>query len=174
MSDIKRGDIYYVESNYSVGSEQRAGRPAVIVSNEKNNEFSSTVELVYLTTQPKNDLPTHVQVHGTGRTSTALCEQVHTVDTQRLGNYCGCCTEQEMLNIDIALIVSLGLDMTAGVKEKVVEVPVEVVKEVIKEVPAADSGELVAVKAQLSLVQSMYNELLKQMMALQFGKAATV
>lgn len=28
MSDIKRGDIYYVESNYSVGSEQRAGRPA--------------------------------------------------------------------------------------------------------------------------------------------------
>ena len=174
MSAIKRGDIYYVESNYSVGSEQRAGRPAVIVSNEKNNEFSSTVELVYLTTQPKTDLPTHVQVHGTGRTSTALCEQVHTVDTQRLGNYCGCCTEQEMLNIDIALMVSLGLDMTAGVKEKVVEVPVEVVKEVVKEVPAADSGELVAVKAQLSLVQSMYNELLKQTMALQFGKAATV
>ena len=79
-----------------------------------------------------------------------------------------------MLNIDIALMVSLGLDMTAGVKEKVVEVPVEVVKEVVKEVPAADSGELVAVKAQLSLVQSMYNELLKQTMALQFGKAATV
>jgi mRNA interferase MazF len=174
MSDIKRGDIYYVESNYSVGSEQRAGRPAVIVSNEKNNEFSSIVELVYLTTQPKNDLPTHVQVHGTGRTSIALCEQVHTVDTQRLGNYCGCCTEQEMLNIDIALMVSLGLDVTAGVKEKVVEVPVEVVKEVIKEVPAADSGELVAVKAQLSLVQSMYNDLLRQTMTLQLGKAVTV
>lgn len=173
MPEIKRGDIYYVESYYSVGSEQRAGRPAVIVSNEKNNEFSATVELVYLTTAPKHDMATHVQVHGTGKVSTALCEQVHTVDKQRLGGFCGYCTEQEMYSIDIALMVSLGIEMTGEVKEKIVEVPVEVVKEVIKEVPAADSGELVAAKAQLAIVQQMYNDLLKQTMAAQIGKGAT-
>ena len=58
---MKRGEIYYIESTYrETGSEQRGGRPAVIVSNDKNNENSEVVEVVYMTTKPKNDLPTHV------------------------------------------------------------------------------------------------------------------
>ena len=57
---MKRGQIYYVRSNYrEEGSEQRGGRPAVIVSNDKNNANSNTVEVVYMTTKPKTDLPTH-------------------------------------------------------------------------------------------------------------------
>lgn len=56
---MKRGEIYYIESTYrETGSEQRGGRPAVIVSNDKNNENSEVVEVVYMTTKPKNDLPT--------------------------------------------------------------------------------------------------------------------
>ena len=51
---MKRGQIYYIESNHQeIGSEQRAGRPAVIVSNDKNNENSTPVEVVYMTTQQK-------------------------------------------------------------------------------------------------------------------------
>ena len=41
--DIRRGDIYYVENHQSVGFEQRAGRPAVVVSNDMNNQHSTTV-----------------------------------------------------------------------------------------------------------------------------------
>ena len=49
---FKRGEIYYIESSFATtGSEQRPGRPAVIVSNDKNNEHSTTAEVVYLTTQ---------------------------------------------------------------------------------------------------------------------------
>lgn len=163
MSEIKRGEIYYVESYYSVGSEQRAGRPAIIVSNNQNNECSHTVEVVYMTTQPKRDMPTHVTVHSSGRESIALCEQVHTVDVQRIVNYCGTCTEQEMHSVDIALLVSLGLYPSAGTTEKVVEVPVEVVKEVVKEVPLpVDESKYTAVKAQLEIVQAMYDDLLKR------------
>ena len=52
---MKRGEIYYIESTYrETGSEQRGGRPAVIVSNDKNNENSEVVEVVYMTTKPKN------------------------------------------------------------------------------------------------------------------------
>lgn len=51
---MKRGEIYYIESTYrETGSEQRGGRPAVIVSNDKNNENSEVVEVVYMTTKPK-------------------------------------------------------------------------------------------------------------------------
>ena len=42
--DIKRGDIYYIDKYPTTGSEQQAGRPAIIVSNEKNNQHSATVE----------------------------------------------------------------------------------------------------------------------------------
>ena len=69
--EFVRGSIWYVESGYSTGSEQLPGRPAIIVSNDVNNKHSSTVEMVYLTTAPKHDLPTHVTIRSTSRGSTA-------------------------------------------------------------------------------------------------------
>lgn len=167
---LLRGDIYYIEPYYSTGSEQRAGRPAVIVSNNKNNEHSNTMEVVYLTTRPKTDLPTHVTIRGTGRESIALCEQVDTVDISRFGEYCGKCTDSELANLEIALMISL--DLTSGVKEKVVEVEKEVFVEKIVEVPAAGNNEEVAelqkkltvAHAQLEIVQAMYQDLLSKTM----------
>lgn len=50
---IKRGEIYYIEPSKTLqttGSEQRPNRPGVVVSNNENNEHSSIVEIVYLTT----------------------------------------------------------------------------------------------------------------------------
>ena len=49
--EIKRGDIWYVSKDNYTGCEQAAGRPAIIVSNEKNNACAETVEVVY---QPPN------------------------------------------------------------------------------------------------------------------------
>mgnify|MGYP000672913211 CR=1 FL=1 len=54
---INRGDIFYVNPSETVGSEQRSGRPAIIVSNPLCNEHSPVVEVVYLTCQYKK--PTH-------------------------------------------------------------------------------------------------------------------
>ena len=103
--DVKRGEIYYISrGGYNTGSEQQADRPGVIVSNDKNNKNSQTLEVVYLTTQPKNELPTHCTIRSTGRVSTVLCEQIHTVAVERIGKYIGVCTAQEMQNIDIGLI----------------------------------------------------------------------
>ena len=116
MNDIKRGEMFYISrggASYN-GSEQHSDRPAVVVSNNKNNENSNVVEIVYMTTQPKTDLPTHVTVRSTGRStgriSTVLCEQVYSVSTERVGTYIGECTDKEMENIDIALMISLQLD----------------------------------------------------------------
>lgn len=103
-----RGDIYFVEKFQTFGSGQWSGRPAVIVSGDLNSH-NSTVVAVYLTTQPKRDMPTHVPIQATGIPSTAICEQVHTVDCRRLGRFCGKCSEAEMQAIDAALRVSLGL-----------------------------------------------------------------
>lgn len=112
MSELHRGEIYYISRGGASpqGCEQYPDRPAVIVSNEQNNEHSGTVEVVYMTTQPKADLPTHVTIRSTGRVSTVLCEAVYTVSIDRVQKYIGEVSEQEMQNIDVALMISLQLD----------------------------------------------------------------
>lgn len=173
-----RGEIFYVFRGTSLGSEQQAGRPAVIVSNNTGNTYSDIVEVVYLTTQPKNDLPTHVTIRSANKTSTALCEQISTVDISRIGDYINTCTAQEMEAIDRALMISLGLDEVKSdqtpkivEKEVVKEVPVEVVKEVpveiVKEVPVDNPEireQLIAEKARADQLQKMYDNLLKSIL----------
>ena len=109
--EIHRGDIFYVFKTETIGSEQQSGRPGIIVSNDSNNYSSDTVEVVYLTTQPKKDLPTHVTTRATGVTSTVLCEQITTVSIDRLGKYVGAVTDDDMAKIEEAMAVSLGLNI---------------------------------------------------------------
>ncbi len=85
---IFRGEIYYVyPSGNGVGSEQVAGRPAIVVSNDKANLYSPVLEMVYLTTKPKNSLPTHLDITSVERPSIALCEQIHSVAKSRVGGF---------------------------------------------------------------------------------------
>ena len=112
--EIFRGEIYYVyPSGGGVGSEQSAGRPAIVVSNDKANQYSPVIEMVYLTTQPKNSLPTHVDILSAPSPSMALCEQIHSVSKSRLGGFIAKCTDREMAMIDGALCVSLGIELQA-------------------------------------------------------------
>lgn len=100
----QRGDIFYIKGSENYKGGEKKNRPAVVVSNNANNRHSDRIEIVYLTTQPKADLPTHVTIRSTGTVSTALCESVNTVHEDRFENYAGKCTDQEMENIDIALM----------------------------------------------------------------------
>lgn len=106
MMDIRRGDIWYVDYEKSIGHEQRGKRPAIVVSNDVGNEYSPIVEVVWLTTAEKKMLPTHVRIAGAG---TALCEQIQTIDKDRLVEFKKCCTDKEMMRINKAMMISLGI-----------------------------------------------------------------
>lgn len=108
---VYRGEIYYVlpEGN-EVGCEQRSGRPGIVVSNNLNNKHAATVEVVYLTTKEKKPLVTHVFIGSSQLPSTAICEQITTVDKTRLNDYCGKLTQGEMEAVEVAIMASLGLD----------------------------------------------------------------
>lgn len=107
---ISRGDIVFIKDlNSAVGSEQHAGRPAIVVSNNACNEHSPVVEVVYLTTKRKRFLPTHVTLTESARSSTALCEAVYSVDKCRLSELMGMASRSTMEKIDRALLISLGI-----------------------------------------------------------------
>ena len=110
---ILRGQIYHIniDANHKpVGSEMWPDRPAIIVSNDINNQYSNTVEVVYLTTKLKRKFsPTHVKVRPRNRPSLAMCEQIHSVSKDRLGAYIDTLSESDLALIDAALMCSLGI-----------------------------------------------------------------
>lgn len=110
---VRRGQIYYVNGgpdNKPIGSEIWPDRMGLVVSADANNISSGAVEVVYLTRSFRKKVgPTHVRVISDNKKAIALCEQVHSVDKSRLGDYINSITAEEQKNIDSALILSLGL-----------------------------------------------------------------
>lgn len=158
---IRRGDVFYIESSFStVGSEQRAGRPAVVVSNDTNNEFSPTVEVVYLTTQPKHELPTHVEIYSLKRESIALCEQITSVAVERIGDYCGAVSNAEMSAIETAMLVSLGIE-TEKSREETPPTPKAIPTDTAENLAARCS----AAEARCALLQELYDSLLDKLIS---------
>jgi len=111
MNDIRRGDIYWIINEKNTGVEMSGMHPGVIVSNDKGNAIAPYVQIVYLSTQPKKPFPMHVIIKGKDavRSSIAQCEQIFTIDKERLGGFVGRCTPGELACIDEALILMLEL-----------------------------------------------------------------
>lgn len=161
MDEIKRGDIYYIVSNYQEeGSEQRAGRPAIVVSNDMCNQHSRVVEVVYLTTKPKTDLPTHIDIRSSDRPSIALCEQINSVSVDRFGDYVGTCNKYEMDMIDAALLISLGIDIVPPKVEKQPETQKR--EEPPKQAQAVPYDDYIKSQTEKDTYERLYKELLEK------------
>ncbi len=107
--DVRRGQIYLADLNPVKGSEQGGVRPVVVVQNDVGNRYSTTIIVAPITGQKKVELPTHTRLYSSGLTkeSTALLEQIRTIDKCRLIKYVGETTEDEMNEITEALRVSV-------------------------------------------------------------------
>ncbi len=109
---IRRGELYYAYLEPVIGSEQGGERPVVILQNNRGNRYSPTVIVAPLTTKlVKRTLPVHVKVTAAGLRSTSLVllEQIRTIDKQRLRQYIGEVTDEEMREIEQAVLISIGM-----------------------------------------------------------------
>jgi mRNA interferase MazF len=108
----RRGEIYMVDFNPSRGSEQAGMRPAVVVSNDVNNEHSPIVIVAALTrTIPKKAYPFAVPVEAGAlpEPGTILCNQLMTVDKTRLVRHRG--DVDESLRPALARALAVALDL---------------------------------------------------------------
>ena len=163
---IKRGDIYYISHVPTVGDEiQTAGRPGIIVSNDILNAKSEVFEVVYLTSQPKKDLPTHTTVRSSGRVSTAICEQISNVSLSRIGEYIGTVTKDEMSRIDTALMISLGIEEApeqSKMEDRAHILPQAMMIPPNSGIEPSIDAEKIECKAQLEVYKKLYFELLER------------
>lgn len=111
---VQKGEIWHIEQGDTTptGTEIWGNRPAIIVSNNSTNAKAGFVNVVYLTTANKREMPYHIKVISGGKHATALCEQIVPVDKSRIGFYIGKITDEEMLAVDKALLFSLGISNT--------------------------------------------------------------
>ena len=159
-----RGDIFYIaNSGHVVGSEQRSGRPGIIVSNDLANKHSPNVSVVYLTSQEKKPLPTHVEVI-CKVPSTALCENIQTVSKDRLGDFVKSCTTSEMEKVDKAICHALGLTVPA-------EAPV-ITEEDMKALKEAPVQLMPVEPSAAEIERNLYKNLYEQLLDRLTGKSA--
>ena len=110
---IKRGDIYlYNFGTENRGSLQSKRRAVVVVSNAKNNRFSSVILICPITSsQTKKKLPTHLKVDyknaGLLKESIVLCEQIHSIEKCKLEKFIGSLTVDDKKKLNKALEVSI-------------------------------------------------------------------
>lgn len=114
--DIYKGDIFYVNFDNSVGSEQKGVRPAVVVQNNVGNKYSSTIIVAAITSKYKcsEGMPMHIFLPSyrgiLPEDSVILCEQIKTIDRSRLLSYKGKLEHNEIEKLNMALAISLGID----------------------------------------------------------------
>jgi mRNA interferase MazF len=116
MKEIKRGDIFFANLGHdNVGSEQSGTRPILVIQNNIGNKFSPTIIVACITSKIfKNNIPTHVrldkQSYGLSEDSLILCEQIKTLDKRRLGEFVTTLTPFDMIRVNSALKLSLGMN----------------------------------------------------------------
>lgn len=100
---MKRGDLFWVNLDPTVGSEIRKKRFCVLVGANPINKARRTVVVVPLSTASKARPPLTIQVEALGRVAIAVCDQIRAVDKTRLISRAGKLSDDDMNNIDNGL-----------------------------------------------------------------------
>lgn len=81
---MKRGDVYWVNLNPTIGGEINKLRPCVLIGATPINLARSTLVVVPLSTSAKARPPLTISVTCLGKEVTAVCDQIRSIDKSRL------------------------------------------------------------------------------------------
>lgn len=105
----RRGDVYWVTLDPTLGSEIQKTRPAVIISNNSCNAFGARVVVLPLTSNADSLYPGEALVTVKGKRSRALGDQIRSLDKSRLRSRIERLSQDEMTAVDEAVRITLGL-----------------------------------------------------------------
>ena len=106
---MKRGEVWWINFDPSVGGEIRKKRPAVIISNNAANQFLNRVQVVPLTSSVGKLYPSETYIAFQGKKAKAMADQLTTVSKKRLLNQAGTVSNTEMEGIKRAIKIQIDL-----------------------------------------------------------------
>jgi len=112
--NIRGGEVYLTGLDPTVGSEIAKTRPTVVISNDINNRYASTVTILPLTSRSVDEIyPYEVFVPrgeaGLPKDSKVKANQIRTLDKSRLIRRLGTLDDRLVRSIEEAIKIHLGL-----------------------------------------------------------------
>ena len=114
ITEVKRGDIWLINLDPTIGHEIKKSRPAVIIQNDLGNNYSPITIIAPLTSQNLDKVyPIEVlvkkEILKLDKDSKVLTNQIRAVDKRRLVRKLSKLDNETMIKIDEALRISLDL-----------------------------------------------------------------
>ena len=106
---LRRGEIWWVRLDPTLGGEINKTRPCVIVSTNHANDSRQTVMVVPFSTSPKGHPPLTVAIHCAGKSVSAIVDQTRAVAKERFVNRQEMIAADELESIEAALVKLLEL-----------------------------------------------------------------
>ncbi len=105
----KRGEVFWVAFDPSVGGEIQKTRPAIVLSNDDANRKLNRVLVVPLTSSAARLYAGEAFVNIAGTVSKAIASQLTTVSKLRFGDFFGRLSDEDLEKVESIVIEQLGL-----------------------------------------------------------------
>ena len=100
MVEVRRGEIWWVRLDPTLGSEIAKTRPCVIFSGNIFNKLRRTVVVIPLSSSPEPGAPLLVPVRCDGRDVVAVTDQIRAIANQRLDRRSGELSSEDLEAIE--------------------------------------------------------------------------
>lgn len=105
----KRGEIYWINLDPTVGSEINKTRPALVISNDSGNEYSQRIIVAPITSSITKVYPFEVKVEVAAKEGKVLLDQLRSIDKQRISKKLSVLDYDTMQLVNRALKITLDL-----------------------------------------------------------------
>lgn len=105
----RRGEVWWVSFDSSIGGEIRKTRPAIIISNDAANAALNRVIVVPISSQVSKLYPGEAMITVNGERRKAMADQIVTASKQRLSNKLATLAPSDMSAVEAALLFQLSL-----------------------------------------------------------------
>jgi mRNA interferase MazF len=126
---IKRGDIYKVVLDPTVGREIKKTRRCVVVSNNQQNQYSPLIIVIPITSDMDKLYSWEVVIHSEGKERKIVTDQIRSVDKERVRDYKGKVSYETLTKIEKALSVVLALRKELQGLYDLTQIPTKTLKE---------------------------------------------
>ncbi len=105
----RRGEVWWVSFDPSVGGEIQKTRPAIVISNDSANAALNRVIVIPITSQVAKVYPGEALVSLNGESRKAMADQIMTAAKQRLKSKLGNLSRSDVNAVENALLLQLAI-----------------------------------------------------------------